>query len=59
MADFSTDIDQFQKNGTYTYEFDDAGNLYFNSASTDFSHLSYVGVENGSCWCQRFRPTIS
>ena len=39
MADFSTDIDQFQKNGTYTYEFDDAGNLYFNSASTDFSHV--------------------
>lgn len=39
MADFSTDIDQFQKNGTYTYEFDDAGNLYFNSASTDFSQV--------------------
>jgi hypothetical protein len=39
MADFSQDIAQFQKDGTYTYKFDSAGNLYFNSSSTDFSQV--------------------
>jgi len=39
MADFSTDIQQFQQNGTYTYEFDPVGNLYFNSSSADFSQV--------------------
>lgn len=39
MADFSQDIAQFQKDGTYTYKFDGVGNLYFNSSSTDFSQV--------------------
>jgi hypothetical protein len=39
MADFSTDIQQFQQNGTYTYKFDDVGNLIFNSSSADFSQV--------------------
>ena len=39
MADFSQDIAQFQKDGTYVYKFDKAGNLYFNSSSADFSQV--------------------
>ena len=39
MADFSTNISEFQKNGTYEYKFDDQGNLYFNSSSSDFSQV--------------------
>lgn len=39
MADFSTDIQKFQQAGTYTYEFDSVGNLYFNTASADFSQV--------------------
>ena len=39
MADFSKDIAQFQQNGTYTYKFDESGNLYFNSSSSDFSQV--------------------
>jgi hypothetical protein len=41
MADFSQDIRNFQKYGTYTYKFDDTGNLIFNSSSADFSQ-AYV-----------------
>lgn len=39
MADFSTDIQKFQQNGTYEYKFDAVGNLYFNSSSADFSQV--------------------
>ena len=39
MADFSTDIQQFQQSGIYKYKFDSVGNLYFNSASADFSEV--------------------
>jgi len=39
MADFSTNIAQFRKDGIYEYEFDTNGNLYFNSSSTDFSQV--------------------
>jgi len=39
MADFSQDIQNFQRNGTYTYKFDDTGNLIFNSSSADFSQV--------------------
>lgn len=39
MADFSTNISEFQKDGTYEYKFDDQGNLYFNSSSSDFSQV--------------------
>lgn len=39
MADFSTDIQQFVKNGTYEYQFDPVGNLIFNSSSADFSQV--------------------
>lgn len=39
MADFSTDIQKFQKEGVYEYKFDSVGNLYFNSSSADFSQV--------------------
>ena len=39
MADFSTNIQQFQQNGTYEYKFDPVGNLIFNSSSADFSQV--------------------
>ncbi len=39
MADFSKNITQFQRDGTYVYEFDDQGNLFFNSASANFSQV--------------------
>lgn len=39
MADFSTNILEFQQNGTYEYKFDPVGNLYFNSSSADFSQV--------------------
>lgn len=39
MADFSQDIYDFQRNGTYTYKFDSVGNLIFNSSSVDFSQV--------------------
>ncbi len=39
MADFSTNIQQFHQNGAYEYEFDDVGNLIFNSSSADFSQV--------------------
>src|ERR1035437_989728 len=39
MADFSTDIQKFLQAGTYEYEFDSVGNLYFNTSSTDFSQV--------------------
>ena len=39
MADFSTNILEFQKDGTYEYKFDAVGNLYFNSSSSDFSRV--------------------
>ena len=39
MADFAQDIQNFQQNGDYTYEFDNVGNLTFNSSSEDFSQV--------------------
>lgn len=39
MADFSQNIIQFQKTGEYEYDFDDKGNLYFNSSSAIFSQV--------------------
>lgn len=39
MSDFSQQIQNFQRYGTYTYEFDNVGNLTFNSSSTDFSQV--------------------
>lgn len=43
MADFSQDIDNFRRYGTYTYKVDEVGNFIFNSSSADFSqvYLSY------------------
>ncbi len=35
--DFSKEISDFQKNGTYVYEFDEGGNLVFDSSSLDFN----------------------
>lgn len=47
MADFSQNIQSFQRYGTYTYEFDSVGNMIFNSSSSDFSKV-YVafGLNN-------------
>lgn len=37
MDDFSKEISDFQKNGTYVYDFDEGGNLVFNKTSPDFN----------------------
>lgn len=37
MADFTQDIQNFRRYGTYDCKFDKSGNLTFNSSSTDFS----------------------
>lgn len=39
MGDFSVNINNFQKYGTYQYKFDSNGNLIFNSSSADFSQV--------------------
>jgi hypothetical protein len=36
---FSQDITNFQRYGTYSYEYDEVGNVIFNSASNDFSQV--------------------
>lgn len=41
--DFSKEISDFQKNGTYVYQFDEGGNLVFNTSSADFNQ-HYVSV---------------
>lgn len=37
MEDFSKQISEFQKHGTYDYKFDEGGNLVFNQFSTKFN----------------------
>lgn len=39
MADFSQNIQDFQRYGEYTYKFDNVGNLTFDSSSSDFSRV--------------------
>lgn len=39
MADFSQDIWNFQKYGTYTYKFDSVGNMVFDSSSVNFNQV--------------------
>lgn len=39
MSDFSQDIQNFKRYGTYEYKFDSVGNLTFNSSSADFSQV--------------------
>lgn len=39
MADFSKEIQNFKRYGTYVYKFDQVGNLTFNSSSSDFSRV--------------------
>lgn len=39
MADFSLDIQNFQRYGTYVYKQDEVGNFIFNSSSVDFSQV--------------------
>lgn len=39
MSDFSQEIHNFQRYGTYEYKFDSVGNLTFNSSSADFSQV--------------------
>jgi hypothetical protein len=39
MVDFSHDISNFQKYGTYIYQFDDVGNMTFNSSSGNFNQV--------------------
>ena len=36
---FSQDITNFQRYGNYTYEYDEVGNVIFNSSSNDFSQV--------------------
>jgi len=40
---FEKDIDNFQRYGTYTYKYDEVGNVIFNSSSNDFSEV-YLGL---------------
>lgn len=39
MANFDQDIQNFKRNGTYEFKFDNVGNLTFNSSSEDFSQV--------------------
>jgi hypothetical protein len=43
MSDFSKEISEFQKMGTYDYIFDEGGNLVFNSSSSEFNQ-NYVSI---------------
>lgn len=36
---FSKEISDFQRYGTYSYEYDEVGNVVFDSSSNDFSHV--------------------
>lgn len=45
--DFSQEISDFQKSGTYDYQFDEGGNLVFNSSSADFNqHFLSIPLAN-------------
>jgi hypothetical protein len=39
MSDFSQDIQNFQRYGTYVLKFDNAGNLLFDSSSINFNQV--------------------
>ncbi len=39
MAEFSQDIQNFQRYGTYTYKFDSVGNMVFDSSSVNFNQV--------------------
>ena len=39
MAEFAQDIQNFQKYGTYTYRFDNVGNMIFDSSSVNFNQV--------------------
>ena len=39
MPNFAQDIQNFQRYGTYTYKFDNVGNMTFISSSEDFSQV--------------------
>jgi len=39
MSDFSQDIQNFQRYGTYTYRFDTVGNMTFDSSSVNFNQV--------------------
>ena len=39
MPDFSLEISNFERNGFYTYKFDEVSNSIFNSGSMDFSQV--------------------
>ena len=39
MSDFSQQIHNFQRYGTYTYKFDSVGNMTFNSSSANFEQV--------------------
>jgi hypothetical protein len=43
MSNFSKEIQNFQRYGTYEYKFDAVGNLTFDSSSADFSHV-YLSI---------------
>lgn len=65
--DFSLEISEFQKSGTYVYEFDEGGNLVFNSSSLDFhqhfvslplANYKYDNVKIGSFYDLEFKEFI-
>lgn len=39
MADFSQDIENFKRYGTYTYKFDNTGNVVLNASSSNFNQV--------------------
>jgi hypothetical protein len=39
MSDFSQEITNFQRYGSYTYNFDSVGNMTFNSSSVNFNQV--------------------
>jgi len=39
MSDFSQDIQNFQRYGTYIYKFDNVGNMTFDSSSANFNQV--------------------
>jgi hypothetical protein len=43
MSDFSQEIQNFQRYGNYTYNFDSVGNMTFNSSSNNFNQV-YVAL---------------
>jgi len=48
MGNFSKEINDFQRNGTYNYNFDEGGNLIFNTSSLQFEQ-NYISIPLINC----------